>query len=67
MNVSKGKGSNVENSIKELEKDISQTDSLKELKKVQEKYLGKKGLIKRLFGEIKPFSGEESGEVQRNT
>ena len=50
---------NTEVLIKELEKDISNVDSLESLKKVQEKYLGKKGLVKDLFSEIKLFSGEE--------
>ncbi len=59
MNDSEEKKSDMEDLMEELEKDMSEIDSLESLKKNQEKYLGKKGLVKRLFNEIKSFSGEE--------
>lgn len=59
MNDSKDNTPDTETLIKELEEDILHVDSLEQLKKIQEKYLGKKGLVKKLFNEIKSFSGEE--------
>lgn len=59
MSGSKEKMLDMKALLKELETDVSLIDSLDSLKKIQEKYLGKKGLVKKLFNEIKSFSGEE--------
>ena len=53
---------NIEQVIKELEKDIESINDLKELKDLKVKYLGKKGLINELSNKIKDIKPEEKKE-----
>ncbi len=63
MESQKAKKFNKEKTLKEVKEKISQVSSFKKLKEIEKEYLGKKGLIKDLFKEIKSLTEEEKRRV----